>query len=211
MANTYGEMGGVTVYGVNSFANILAMSSDGTVFIDSKYEASKISGSTSYRNRTSISNDGKSLLYTTTSGNLSIIDPTKPGAERRELAKNVKSFVASNDGKTIYYVNDDDELWCIKGNGKPSKVSDDVSSEYLALSYSNNKIFFLVDYSSRTGGQLYYSDNGGKRTKVSGGDDVMRVWSTSANIFFLTVDSDLYRSSGNEKFVLFQDDANIGY
>lgn len=212
-AYTYSGMSGITVYGygVNSFSNTLAICSDGIVCIDNKFEASKISGSTPYENRASLSNDGKTLVYITASGNLSVIDPTKADAERKELAKDVTAFVASNDGKTIYYINDDDELWCIKGNGKPSKISDDVYTEYLALSYNSNKVFFLVDYSSRTGGQLYYSDNGGKRTKISGGDDVSMVWSTPSNIFFLTVDSELYRSSGNEKFVLFQDNADIAY
>jgi hypothetical protein len=205
-----GDTGGVTVYGVGSFANVLVSTGDGIFFIDRQFEASKISGSAAYNGR-SISKDGKSLLYITTNDNLSVIDPANPSAERKELAKKVDAFVASGDGKLIYYVNEDEELWCIKGNGTPVKISDDVAYNYLALAYNGNKVFFLVDYSYSNGGTLYYSDNGGKRVKVAGADDVSRVWATPANIFYTTVDDDVYRSNGGEKFIKFQEDATIVY
>jgi len=197
------------VCNISSFADQLAKAGDGIYYINSKFESEKISGTTSSGYDATVSSDGKSLLYTSGSGTLIRIDPTNPDAESKDLGIKVQAFAASGDCKTVYYVNTDNELWCVKGNGKPSKISDDVSDEYLALSYNNNKLFFLVDYSERNGGELYYSNNGGKRTKISGASDVKNIISAPNNIFYMTVDSDLYRSNGGEKFALFQEGAEI--
>ncbi|MFA5524153.1 MAG: hypothetical protein WDA24_07325 [Tissierellales bacterium] len=199
------------VFGVSSLENNIASNSDGLLYINDKFETARISGSPSYGYRSFVSNDGKRLVFVSSSDILYVIDPTKPDAERIELAEDVKTFISSNDGKTIYYINDVDELWCVKGTGKPTKISDDVTGQFLTMSPNSNKLFFLVDHSYDNGGELYYTNNGSKREKISGGEEVGSIWSTPSNIFFVTVDYDLYRSSGNEKFELFQEEANIGY
>jgi hypothetical protein len=200
----------ITVYGVSTFARSVAATSEGIIFIDNKFESARVTGTShiTYASEVAISNDGKTLLFLNSNSNLSVIDPTKSGSERREIAKNVYSFVASSDGKTVFFVNDDDELYVAKGSGTPAKISDDVFYSNLELSYNSNKVFFLVDYSSRNGGTLYFSNNGGKRTKVSGGDDIVAVWATPANMFYLNADQAVYRSGGNESFKLFQEDVS---
>jgi hypothetical protein len=199
--------GAGTVYGISNFANTLALDSEGVIYIDDKYEITRILGS-AYGGMATISNDGKTFLFISSSGNLCSIDPTKANAERVTLARDVVAYVASDDGKTIYYVNDDDELWCIKGNNDAVRISDDVYPNQLALSYSSNRVFFLVDYNTTSGGQLYFSSNGGAKTRVAGGNDVRTVTSTPTNIFYRTAESDLYRSNGNEEFSLFQYEVN---
>ena len=199
---------GITAYRINSFTNHVAFSDEGLVYIDNSLETSRISSSSDNYSSAEITDNGKILLYINNSGRLSAIDPTVPYAERRDLARNVQGFVATNDASSIYYVNEDDELWHIKNYGQPVKISDDVSYRRVALPYSGNKVFFLVDYSSRKGGELFYSDNGDRRVRVPGADEVMELWSTPTNMFFKTYDGEVFRSNGNEMFYLFAEDVD---
>ena len=193
----------ITVYGVRDFNGFVASTSDGLVYINSKLESSRINSSSDYGGYTAtISADGKTLLFINNNGHLSAIDPTKPGAERREVARNVSSYVATSDAKTIYYINDDEELFCVRGNGAPAKISDDVSR--LALAYNSSRLFFLVDYRTNRGGELYYSNNGGKKASVPGADETLTLWVTPANVFYTNRDKEVFRSGGNENFSLFE-------
>jgi len=197
----------ITVYGISSFIDQVAYSDDGLVYINKSLETNKISSSSTYANSARISNNGKILLFISNTGHLSAIDPTNPNAGRREVARNVQEFVATGDVTSIYYVNEDDELFYIKGNGQPVKISDDVSN-HLVLPYNSAKAFFLVDYSDKRGGELYFSDKGGRRVKVPGADEVMELWSTPANLFFQSYDNEIFRSNGNEMFIRFAEDVS---
>ena len=50
----------------------------------------------------------------------------------------------SNDGKNIYYINEDDELCYIKGNGK-AKVIDDDPDVSLSYAYVSGSNLYAVD------------------------------------------------------------------
>ena len=195
---------GVLVYGVRNFNSFVAYTSEGLVHVDRKLDTNKISSSSDYGRYAQISTDGRTLLYRNNNGHLSAIDPTNANAERREVARNVISFVATSDAKSIYYINDDDELWFVKGNNAPVKISDDAS--YLVMPFNSARAFFLVDYSSNTGGELFCSNNGGKKVSIPRADEVRRVWVTAACVFYLNRDDEAYRSNGNENFVLFEQD-----
>jgi hypothetical protein len=203
MRYTHGNMGGIIVYGVRSFANTLAVTSGGIELINNKFEADRVPGSNSIRGQAFVSDDGRNLLFITGNGNLVRVDTNRLDAERNEIERGVRSFVASNDGRTVFFVNSDEELWHVRGNGRPSKVSDFVSSERIVMSNNSNRVFFLVDYIHRNGGELHFSDNGRRSTKIA--DDVMSVWSTRTNIFYTNFDSELFRSNGNERFSPFHD------
>jgi hypothetical protein len=204
---------GITVYGVRSFANTLAfVNSENRTrieLINRRFEATAVSGTNGislWENYIFVSNDGKTLLFINESERLVRVDPTKENAERENLASNVASFTASSDGKTIFYVSDlrnnKGELWRIRGNGSPSKISDDVASR-LALSSNDKKVFFLIDFSNNNGGELRVSNNGRRGVKIA--DDVMSVWSSPQNVFYRTSDHTLFRSSGNDRFNHFHD------
>jgi len=198
--------GGVYVYGLRTFGNLVGITNEGLIFYDSKLESNKITSSSNYRSGAVLSSDGKTLYYISNNGSLSAIDPSKPGAERREVGRDVSAFVASNDGTTVYFVNEDSELWHVKGAGTPLRIADDVSKAFMAIANNSAKVFFLVDYSSGRGGELYYSDNGGRRTRVTGADEVTRIWSTATSVFYVTRDNEIYRSGGDEKFTKFHDE-----
>ena len=196
------------VYGFRSFANNVVRSDDGLAYLDGNLKISKISSTSDNASSAIISSDGRILLYISNNGHLSAIDPTKPGSERKEVGRDVLQFTAANDAKTIYYINDDEELMYVKG-GSTVKVSDDVYSSYLAMPFNSTRVFFLVDFSERrNSGELCFSTNGGKRVKVANGEDVTRVWVSVANVFFKTIEEAVYRSNGNEKFELFAEDVN---
>ena len=192
-----------TVYGVQGFSDKVIRNDDGLAYMNGKYDVSKIASTSDYASQAFISDDGKTLLYKNNNGHLSTIDPTKPTSERKEISRDVLQFVSNSNCKTIYFINKDNELFFIKSNGTPVKVSDDVNSDYLVMPYSGNTAFFLMDYNTRRGsGDLYFSNNGGRRVKVSGGDDITQVWVTPTSVFYRTIDHDVFRSSGNEKFTL---------
>ena len=206
-AQTGGNSDFTTVYGVRDFANNVIRNENGLAYMDNKYETARISGTSDHAQRAFISDDGKTLLYINNNGRLSVIDPRMQGAERTELARDVYQFIATNNCKTIYYINDDGELWCIKGSAAATKISEDIYREYLVMPYGGNSVFFLFDYSTKGNcGELYISNNGGKKIKIPGGDDVARVWVTPASVFFRTIDNTVYRSGGDERFVLFAED-----
>jgi hypothetical protein len=195
------------VYGIRSFANNVIHNNDGLAYMDRNFETSRISSTSDYASLALVSENGRTLLYLNNNGHLSAIDPTRPGAERREIGRDVESFVATNNARTVYFVNSDNELWCAKGNSAAEKVSDDVYAASLAMPFRGNRAFFIVDWSARrNSGELFFSNNGGRRAKVGGGDDVVRVWSTATNIFYRTIDNDVFRSNGNDRFSLFAED-----
>ena len=176
-------------------------------FIDSSFKTYRVSGNNSSSKRLAfVTNDGELLLFVASFSDggerkdvLFRVDLTSSELGRSEIASDVRSFIASKDGKAVFYVNSDQELWCVKGKKKSAKIADFVSG--LAMSNNSNKVFFMSEEG------LHYSDNGKKSVKITG--DVIGVWSRPTNVFYLTSNFDVYRSGGNEKFTLFQQDVNV--
>ena len=202
----YNDFSNITVYGMSSLSNFTAITDEGIAYYNNRLEANRIAASSDYSSGAEISGNGKTLYYINNSMRLSSIDPTVPGAERREIDRDVVSFTSAGDGRSVYYVNDENELLYVSGSGAPVRIADDVAHSGLSISHSGNRLFFLVEYRSGRGGELFFSNNGGRRTKVSGADDVLSVWSTPTNIFFVTRDSELFRSNGNDNFSMFHED-----
>ena len=197
------NMARINIYGVSSFSGFVARTSESISYYNSELEPDRASSSDRNAYSASVSSDGKTLYYLNNSNRLSFIKFKGAGAERTDIDKDVVSFVASADGKSVYYVNDENELYFAKQGGTPVKIADDVFARSLALSFSSNRVYFLVDYSDSKGGELYYSDNGGRKAKVQGAFEVIGVVSSPTNIFFVTVDGEYYRSNGNENFTRF--------
>ncbi|MDR1668333.1 MAG: zinc ribbon domain-containing protein [Oscillospiraceae bacterium] len=192
-----------SVYGVKSFASLLGDTGDGIVRIGENFEAVEVSGiysSSVYQ--PAVSEDGKRLLYIDYSGDLYVIDPAGKNARAETLAEEVTFFMAAGDGKTVYFRNEYDELWVVKGNGKPGKIADDVSG-ICSLSPGGGGIYYLMDYSDDNGGILYYANSGGEREKIAGADAVMNLWASADTVFYETAGSEVYRSSGGKPFEMF--------
>ena len=208
----YGHTAKVSVFGMSDFSGFVGVTSDGLSYYNGKLEPDKIANSDNYIEMASVSNDGKTLHYRNSSSRLSTVRFTSSGSERTDIDKEVYSFAASADGKSVYYVNGDNELYYARRGGTPVKIADDVLAGSLTLSYTGNRVYFLVEYrGDDKGGDLYYSNNGGRKTRVPGAFEVNGLKSTPTNIFYVTVNDDYYRSNGNEVFSLICEEENSLY
>ncbi len=135
--------GAVYVYGVSNFKNIIIScydsdsETDALYYLNSKYELENKIGDTSR----AVTADGATVYYKK-SGNLYSKNIKKADAEQVKIASNTKgNFVISSDGKTVYYISEDDELHSYKG-GKDNKIADDVDKVYIS---GKDNVFFLSD------------------------------------------------------------------
>ena len=199
----------VNVYGVSSFSSFTAVTGESLVHYGVKRGVERVSASSSNAYRASISNNGKTLFYINDSGRLSSVKFTAAGAVRNDIDEDVSSFAVCSDGRSVYYVNGDNDLYFAKRDGTNVKIADNVLPRHLALSYRSDRAYFIVDYDSREGGELYFSDNGGRKEKVAGAYDVTGVYATPVNVFYVTADGLYFRSNGNESFSLLYDSKEI--
>lgn len=128
--NTYGN----DYYPVKSFKKAIVVMSGEVAVLSNKYEAETIVDLDRFYGIT----DDLSAVYYSDGGDL-YYAKAKKNAKGKKLAEDVKQFAMSNDGKNIYYINEDDELCYIKGNGKAKVIDDDpdVSLSYAYVSGSN--------------------------------------------------------------------------
>ena len=122
-------------------------------------------------------------------------------AEVEKLVESIKSFIASTDGRFIYFRNEEDELWVMEDFGGPQFIAENVSSR-TAMIPGSHKLFFIVDWEAGYGGYLYYSDRGGAAQRVQGADNVSFVYAYPTHILYRNVDRDVYRSNGDGNFEL---------
>ena len=206
----YNNMTMVSVFGISDFSGFIGVTSDGLSYYNSELEPDKIANSNNYIEMASVSNDGKTLHYRNSSNRLSSVRFTSSGAERTDIDKEVYSFAASADGKSVYYVNGDKELYYARRGKTPVKIADDVLAGSLTLSYTGNRVYFLAEYRDDSkGGDLYYSNNGGRKIRVPGAFGVNGLKSTPTNIFYSTVNDEYFRSSGNEVFSLIYEEEDM--
>jgi len=169
-------------------------------YINSKGESTSISTGVSGLD---FSKDNKNAFFT--SGGSLYKKSSKENAEKEKLANDVKQFYISSNGDSVYYINDDSELWYKKGSSDAKKISDDVRSMYIT---SKDVVLFLTDYS--TSGILYSCTNGKTKNKVA--DDVFSVRTTYSAAYY-TVENgtayDLYVSNGSAKFTKILEDVTI--
>jgi ribosomal protein L40E len=142
-------------------------------YINAKYENEKIVPD----DARSIKTDGNNTFYYIKSDNLYRVKSDK-NAEREKIASDVAAYAVSQDGKYIYYINTDEELYCIKGNADAKKIAEDVDE--LRVS-KDGAAFFLVDYADHEG-ELYACINGKDKQKVA--SEVYRIIVSGDNVYY---------------------------
>jgi len=177
------------------------------VFINNAYYAVDIDRSVSseFWAVATISNNGKQLFYTNTTGGISAIDPTNSNAQGRSIRHSSGGYIwASSDGAIIYFRNGNGELWLAEGNREPIRITDGVGGWlHVALSPDDRTLFFMLEGS----GSLYYTRNGSNKARVTDTDEVriLEVRSTPTSVFYRAMNIDnrmfIFRSSGDENFV----------
>jgi len=178
------------IFGVKTFADTYYRndsSSYSVIHITKKLETETIVRNAS---SASLASDGKTIVYLY-GDSIRKINGSKAGLEYVTLVSgDVYSFRMTPNGKAVFFLTDDDELYYLKVSGKPARISEDVYSYALY----NDKCFYFND-----DGELF-SSTGGKSTKISGieGD----YGYISANSFYVACSV----SDGNNYAVYFSDD-----
>ena len=113
-----------------------------------------------------VADDKASLVYIDGADIVKVTDFTNGGV-KTDLKEDAEAseLYAAGDLKYVYYVNKDEELFCIKGK-KAKKIADDVSS--VVLSADGSYCYYVVDDE-----KLCYSKNGKKGKELLEKDEVM--------------------------------------
>ncbi len=120
-----------------------------------------------------------------------------------ELANEVESFKVCDDGKTIYYQNDDGELMYLCGK-KEEKIVSDI---YSYITYGSNSCLFISSFDNSTeSGKLYLTKNGNEKEKLA--SDAYRLTKMTDDVIYYRLYNeksgyyDLYFSKNAKDFEL---------
>lgn len=129
-----------------------------------------------------ITKDGKTLFYSRTGSVYRVRIGDNTSGDR--IAEDVTSFTVSLNGKYVYYIDRDADLYCIEGSKDARRIASDVSSIYMT---HDGILLFINDDDT-----LYSCSNGKDYDRVA--DDVDSVLSTfTATYYFVEVDRDEYK------------------
>ena len=187
----------IEVYDVDSFKDSFFKGGDAIYYMNNKYEMTKVAKhvNTSY---CYVANDGKTLFYQDNEGSVYRVNGKKSNASPEKLVdEDSYMFVPAADGKTIFFVNLDDELMAQKGTGKAVTVSDEPDYFYNGQLYDmllNGKtLFYLED------GELYKT-NGGKGEAVKGINQDVENFRCSKSYITINGEEEYLYSKDGKKF-----------
>ncbi len=180
-----------TTYGVKSF-NGITLNLEGAVYYMSKKGDSieKLCGG---YNDYVMSSDGRSLVYTS-GGSIYKIADVRKTAEPKKLGNELDARIlfASDDLKTVYYVNTDRELRFLKKDGKGELIADDISVYGVssAVALYDKKLKCMV-YANTDNEILTAKTTKKSRQKLSMGEvNPIGIFSNGTNTYVYVVDED---------------------
>ena len=186
----YGAVYNGSAISVKSFLKSFIQVGDDVFYITSGGEGTKV-----VRNLTGsvyVAEDGKTLTYMK-NGAIYQMNGTKEASEATQLAEDVYNFIPTRDGKTVYYTDDDGEIWSVSSSGKAVNISrDETAKVYFSYDglYNGKQLFFILD------GELYLV-SGDKAEKVRGiNQDVIRAVSYGSYLILDGEDGTLLSKDG---------------
>jgi hypothetical protein len=215
-----------TVYGFSDFRNQVFLTGNNELHVlrlnGREYERERI---TSNAQEAVMTKDGKQVFYNNW-GTLRVADLSNIDADHPTVARNISSFVVGTGG-VFYYVNSSGVLFrssineaqsssgggmfgdfgdMLGGSGvnAGTQIRQDVRAASLTIS-SNGTVFFITDW-SRNNGTLRFS-TGTNADRVQGSGEVSLVWAGNGNVFYMTDEGDIFRSSGNANFTRIAQDS----
>lgn len=153
----------VTFTGADTFKGQIFQAGTRLVYLDKKHESNVVATSVM---QCVIAKNRESLVYLNYSGNVvRVNDFDKGGNETYTSGKGAEAVRLYADGslKYVYYVNDDDELWCINGK-KTEKIADDITEA--AISPDGTMCYYVAEKE-----KLCYSKKAGKEKKITSSED----------------------------------------
>lgn len=165
----------------NFFDHTMYTPDDSYVTINKKYEVTEFEDLYDAYWNTYYAH-GTNKLYYVEDGSIFVIDCSKPESKKLLLEdEDVSEMYVTSNGKHIYYVNYDGELYYLNGK-KSVKLADDVG--YIVL--NENGIIYFIDYDSEE--QLYYSKSGSKKAKVENSEEIVDFSKAGDTIYFIVED-----------------------
>ena len=175
-----------------AFTGHVFRNSDGGIYyVDKNGDSARIVKSTDLSYMT----DNAKTIFYLKSGSI-YRAPADGSATGEKIVSDVYTFLPSSDGKFIYYIDEDDELYVIEGSKKAVHLADEVVS--MRISYDGFLFFINED------DELFYSQGG--KTPVEADYDVISFECQSTATFYTTDSGDLYMSTGGAKFELLLED-----
>ncbi len=147
------------IVGIDGFENSFYRSDDNDLYyINKKMEVSTV---VSNVNTVFLAEDGKTVTYLKNSA-IYQLNGSKENAEKVKLVEDdvAKLIATTDDGKAVFFINDDKEIRYQKGTGKTQLVTDDFS-DYSSELFRGKTFFYVCD------DKLYRSD-GGKGSVIKG-------------------------------------------
>lgn len=208
----------VSIVGWRSFANqlMLGRKANGTLYyIDRDFNIERVDKgiSTYYPSSEDVKlvDGGSAVVYVSSDGELLKSDISNGDPREITRGDKITKLCASRDGKLIYFVNDYNELYCIRNGKSPVHIADDVDPDSCAFDGGSRRFYFITDNYDEDG-SLYLSNNGGEKKKVTGGSDVYAILADASGLLFLkhaNMDEnqdDLYQLRGSSKLELLLND-----
>jgi|GEM_PF-1093416 len=128
-----------------------------------------------------LTDDLKAIVYVDSRDRIVRKSLKDPNAEEQILASEARRFTMSPDAKLVYYIDDYDDLFVVKGNAQPERLASDVEWSSLSMAYDNKHVLFLTDYRNEEG-TLHISKNGGKPSKLD--EDVYNIVITPEGLYY---------------------------
>ncbi len=153
----------VTFTGVETFEEQVFASGSRLIYLDKKQEGNTIASAV---RQCIIAENREELVYVDILGEvIRVEDFDKGGKETLVGKEDAEAYSIYADGslKYVYYINEDDELYCIKGK-KEKKIADDVTSA--AISPDGTTCYYVVEDET-----LFYSKKAGKGKKIADAED----------------------------------------
>jgi hypothetical protein len=192
------SLSGVTVYGLDSFANTFYKSKDDALMrINKKFETDSV-----VRNVDNVflAGDGKTLNYLRSSSIYRVNGRSTRAEPVRIVAGDVAYFTATDDGKAVFYRDVIDELYYQKGESKPVMVSNDLKKDGSYSLFKGKTLYYI------NGDDELCASSGGRGARIGGiNGEVKWVGGSQFHVYARTDDygdSLLYRSANGKKFNL---------
>jgi hypothetical protein len=179
-------------YGIKTFVDMMYYTEDGDVVrVKSDFETELFAKNVK---SPTVSIDNSTFFYIK-NGILYKKDITKTDSEEIEIVNNAISFIITEDGSALWYVNDDNELFYIEGDSTAVKVADDVYS--VGTLYLGETLYYV------SGGALFATSNGEKGRHISEITENITYVGSYGNQIVVGVDTGhttAYRSSDGVNF-----------
>lgn len=153
-----------TIYGISNFTETFYVNMDGSViFINRDFETSTIVRNLDIGFDVFLADDGRTITYLRR-GSIFRVDGTANNATSEEIVtRDVERFVATADGRAVFFINDMNDVYFQRGMESPVRVSSNISDLWNFGLFNGDTVFFLSD------GDVYYS-SGERATLIRGID-----------------------------------------